>query len=362
VFGPTCWDCERAKRHGSAVFASAEGLQSGIMSAPSQSKRGCMPLGIRRACALLLMTLMAMALACSDRKESNFSPTATTPPTAAPAPTAPTVVRIALTGNVSFSTIGETSQLTVTATYSDNTTKDVTRDCQWTVGDSRVATITGDGMLTVVGLGRTYVSVLYLNRSALAPVTANGPGTFVISGRVREPGLSGLVDATITETSSGRSTTSNRNGLFSIANVPAAQAHLTVTKIGYEPRELDATATTEVDAPVQRVIRLTAGESVDPPALAPNDLSYEVGGSKCQPCRLIRIVVPRAGDVEVTVTWQSATRLSLFAEGTTFPSDGGRVSGVIAVSSARELVVYVGLFERAGALGHLALKIATVLR
>ena len=50
------------------------------------------------------------------------------PPSPDPAvPSAASVVGVTITGNTNLTAVGETSQLTVTATRSDGTTEDVTR-------------------------------------------------------------------------------------------------------------------------------------------------------------------------------------------------------------------------------------------
>src|SRR5205814_9250709 len=81
-----------------------------------------------------------------------------TPPTtqtgSAPPPTpAASVTSMKITGNAALTKIGETSQLTATATLGDNTTKDVTADGRWTVGDARVIAVGVTGLITVVGFG-----------------------------------------------------------------------------------------------------------------------------------------------------------------------------------------------------------------
>ena len=292
-----------------------------------------------RSTPFFLLAIAALALgtvACDDHQ----SPTV---PSNNPAPPpAPVLVSVALTGNVLLSAIGETSQLTLTASLSDGTTKDVTRDGRWTLADSRVATVSADGLLTVVGLGRTFVSVSYANKNAGTSVTATPPGTFVVSGRVREPGQGGVADAAVTDRATGRSASANQDGVFSLAALPVAQVRVSVARDGYEPRELDASSASELDAPIQRVIRMTAGDAVEPMPLAPNDLSYEVDGSRCQPCRLIRIAVPTTGDMQMVLTWQTPPRLTLFAEGMRLTGDGGHAEGVLTISTPKELVVYVG--------------------
>lgn len=300
-------------------------------------------------CALVIAALAAGGTAACDKQQSP-----TTPSDPAPPPP-PVVVSVSLTGNVLLTSVGETSQLTLTASLSDGSTQDVTSNGRWIVGDSRVVTVTADGLLTVAGLGRTVVTVSYVSKTAFTRVTATPPGTFVVSGRVREPGQGGVLDATVTDRATGLSAVANADGLFSLAALPAAQARVSVAKSGYEPRELDASSLTELDAPIQRVVRVTAGDAIEPPPLAPNDLSYEFDGIHCQPCRMIRIEVPTTGDMEFVLTWQSPPRLMLFVEGMRITGDSGRANGFLTISTPRELVVYVG----AESANHTKFKLTT---
>jgi hypothetical protein len=291
---------------------------------------------------VVLAVLALAGVACDDR-----SPTPPTPP-ATPSPPPPSVVNVTLTGNTSLSAVGETSQLTVTAALSDSTTRDVTSESRWSVLDPRVVRIAADGLLTVDALGRTSISANYQGRIVGQKVTATPPGTFVVSGRVREPGLGGVLDATVTDRASERSARSNSDGFFSIGGLPAPQTRLAITKPDYEPREVNATDTAEVDGPVQRVVRITAGDSVDPAPLAPMDLTYNINGVPCQPCRMIRIMVPSSGDMEMRVNWQTPGTLVLHAGGMTVSSNSGALSSFVTTQSPRELIVYVGAADAAG--------------
>jgi hypothetical protein len=300
-------------------------------------------------CALVIAALAAAGTAACDKHQSPTTPSNPGPPPS------PGVVSVALTGNVVLTSVGETSQLTLTASLTDGTMQDVTANGRWIIGDSRVVTVTADGLLTVVGLGRTFVTVNYASKTAFTRVTATPPGTFVVAGRVREPGQGGVLDATVTDRATGRSAVANADGVFSLAALPATQVRVSVAGNGYEPRELDADSATELDAPIQRVVHITAGEAVEPPPLAPNDLSYEFDGSHCQPCRMIRIAVPTTGDMEFVLTWQTPPRLMLFAEGMRITGDGGRANGFLTISTPRELVVYVG----AESANHTKFKLTT---
>src|SRR5262245_13864912 len=139
----------------------------------------------RAAAVLFVALLVSTCVSCGDHPSA---PSPTPPPAPPPTPAPPTATRLSITGNAQLTRIGETSQLTATATLSDNTTKDVTGSVTWTVGDPRVVNVSTTGLLTVMQFGATYVSGSYQNRGASLSVTATPSGTFAISGRVREPG------------------------------------------------------------------------------------------------------------------------------------------------------------------------------
>jgi hypothetical protein len=306
---------------------------------------------------VLLILLTSTWTSCGGDK----STPATTTPTS-PSSASPSVTGLSISGNLTLTAVGETSQLTATATLSDNTTKDVTSSGRWQWGNTQVITISSGGLVTVVGFGATWISFVYQTRGATGNVTATLPGTFAIGGRVREPGVGNLPNVTVVDTISGRSATTGSDGEFSLAELPRLPAHIKADKEGYEPAEVDATQA-YVDLPIQRVVRLVAGETVKPADLAPNDLSYMVGGISCSPCRLIRVVVSQAGTVHVRVTWTpAASKLTLFVEGQVVP---GLTDGLIAdvpINGPREVLMYLGTVPPIALPGHMPFTFETSLR
>jgi hypothetical protein len=312
---------------------------------------------VREIGTLLVAVLTLMSMGCGNHPSS---PTPT-PPAPPPTPGPPTVTRLALGGSGQFTRIGETSQLTATATLSDNTTKDVTSSVTWTVGDPRVVNVSTAGLLTVMQFGATYVQGQYQNRYGSLSVTATPAGTFVISGRVREPGAGGFSNAHVADTISGRVVTTDSGGDFSIGELPQLHAHFKVDETGFEPVEVEATKTT-VDIPVQHVVRLTAGETAKPNALAPNDLAYTVDGKQCVDCRLIRVIVPQAGTVHVHVTWTNpGPNLSLFVEGQVVGSTPGELIADVPVNAPREVLMYLGAAPPFSVQAHTAFTFETSL-
>ncbi|RPI50734.1 MAG: hypothetical protein EHM55_20620, partial [Acidobacteria bacterium] len=255
------------------------------------------------------------------------------------------VGRISIAGNVIFNGIGQTSQFAATATFNDGNSKDVTADGQWQSSDTHVATVSETGEAKIVGFGTCVISFDYEKQRASVNVRASSPDTVTVGGRVREPGSGGLPGVVVVETSSGRSAVSNSNGQFAISDVPRRQLRLKAEKDGYETREVDTTAEQQVDLPMQRVVRLAAGETVKPADLAPNDVQYVIGKDVCI-CRLIRVAVPRAATVGVRVSWpKMGATMRLFAEGVTVSGED-ELSADIPVSTTREVVMYFGWMTR----------------
>jgi hypothetical protein len=294
---------------------------------------------------------------------SNPTPAAPTPPST-PTPPAPTVTRVTIDKTkLTFNGIGQIGQLTVTATLSDGTTKDVTALGAWQLGDARIVNVSPTGLVTVVSYGSTWITFGYPSVSsrmfATATVTATPDGTFIISGRVREPGGGGLFNVPVVDTLSGRVVTTQGDGYFSFGELSSMHARLTVDLAGYEPFAADVT-TANADVPLQRIVRLTAGETVKPDVLAPNDLSYTIDGRTCAPCRLIRVVVPQSGVVHVHVTWTvAASRLTLFVEGQAVAGNANDIVADVPIDGAREVLMYLGTAPPATLPDHTAFTFAT---
>jgi len=316
----------------------------------------------REFCVVLVMVL---ALLWSGCNKSPTSPTSTTSSTAVANPAGSSATRLTISGNGSLTTIGETSQLTAMATFSDGTLKDVTRDANttWTSNDPSVITVSSNGLLTVVALGSTSISVSYrstnFSTGSGKTVTATPIGTFVIAGFVREPGQSGVPSVRVTETASGRVVQTNQNGNYSVAQLASNQAHLRFEKDGYEPVELDATSS-NAEVAIQRIIRLAAGDTVTPLQLAPHDLSYIIGTDHCYPCRLVRVTVRSAGTVHIRVTWTASATLDLWAGGQFFAGAPAALTADVPVTAPGEVIMYLGSTLPAGATGlYVPFTIAT---
>ena len=127
-----------------------------------------------------------------------------------------------------------------------------------------------------------------------------------------------------------------------------ASRHLRFEKDGYEPGELDVPLEGGGYIGMQRIVRITAGETAIVPKLTHMDVSYDVGSDRCSPCRLIRIVAPTAGIMHFELAWDPnpGSAVYLWAGGRRF---GGDVSekqfAADADVRAGENVVYVGYYH-----------------
>ena len=279
-----------------------------------------------------------------------------------------------MVGNVIFNGIGQTSRFTATATFNNGSSRDVTADGQWQSSDTHVATVSETGEAKIVGFGTCVISFEYEKQHASVNVRASPPDTFTLQGLVRDPGSGGfLPGVVVVETSSGRSAVTNANGEFAITDVPRRQLRLKVEKDGYETREVEVDMTEKqvaVDLPMQRVVRLAAGETVKPAELAPDDVPYVIGKDVCI-CRLIRVAVPRAGTVGVRVSWPKIPEgaaegdtMHLIAEGVTVSGED-EVTADVRVSTAREVVMYFGMIQtplRTWPRGYVAFTFETTIR
>jgi hypothetical protein len=299
---------------------------------------------------LVLSVMMAASQGCSSSPPSSvFSPTDATPP---PTPAVVVATAVAVSGTGAFTAIGETGQLTAVATFSDGTTRDVTTEAQWRSTDPSIFDVSTAGVVRVVAFGRATVQALYGARSGQLQVFANAPGTFLAFGRVREPGQGGIAGVRVLDPQSGRSiltSSSAEAGSFALPGL--TNSRLMFDKDGYESREHEVQPNAAADVALQRIIRLTVGGTVTPADLAPHDMSYLVGADRCEPCRLIRVAVPAAGMLRLSLKWsESRTMLNLWANGRIFQGTYPELTADVPVGTG-ELVVHVGTLRTSAAPG-----------
>jgi hypothetical protein len=291
---------------------------------------------------------VVIALAGTGCGGSNYSANPATAPTPVSSGQRPTSLTV--NGQKSLTAIGETTQLTAVATSQDGTARDVTNEVRWSSQNASVATVSSSGLATAVGFGATRIDAMLdagggsLNNSFQIAVTP--AGTFAAAGDVREPGQGALAGVRVLEPVSGRSTLTDQLGNYTLAAL--ARPHLRFEKDGYEPGELDITPDNRGYMRMQRIVRITAGKTAMVPKLTHMDVFYDVGGDRCSPCRLIRIVSPAAGMIHLELAWDRnpGAALYLWAGGLRFGGNMNELQVAADVPlSADENVVYVGYYR-----------------
>jgi hypothetical protein len=105
-----------------------------------------------------LVVTLAVSWSCSSSSSSTTSPS--------PA----TVSSVAVSGIASLSNIGQTVQLTATATFSDGTTQNVTATATWQSSNSSVATVSSGGLVTAVTSGTVTMTATFQGKAGTATV------------------------------------------------------------------------------------------------------------------------------------------------------------------------------------------------
>jgi len=116
------------------------------------------------------LAVAVMGLAGCDRPLATIPTAPATQSTAAPI-----VTGVIVSGKTELSLVGETTQLTAMATFSDGSARGITGEASWTSSDASVLTVSATGLVTVVRFGRAYVAAVYDTQSAGQTIEAAGP-------------------------------------------------------------------------------------------------------------------------------------------------------------------------------------------
>jgi hypothetical protein len=238
------------------------------------------------------------------------------------------------------------------ASWSDGRSTDVTGETAWSINSAPeafgslargVASVSLTGQLQATGFGMAYVRAVFMLGRAERRIIVTPPGTFVVAGRVRQPGSSVLPDVAVLEPVSGQSTTTRNEGEFMLAGLTGTE--LILTRAQFETVRTTVRPFDDLlDVPMQPVYGIVTGGSVMG-ALAPHDLAYEVRpGVTCGVCRLIRVHSSVAGSLSVTLRWSHApTRMTIWAGQDEFQAAPGatEIAATLPVQ-AGETVIFVG--------------------
>ena len=260
-------------------------------------------------------------------------------------PERPYFVGLQVFGNTRLTAIGETSQLSAVASFSDGTSTNVTNSVSWTVRPGSMVSISNGGLVQAHAFGITSVQTTYgvpARANVATVVSVTPPGTFAVAGQIRDPVAGGIAAVTVMEPASARSAVTDDDGRFMLAGLTGTELRL--TRDGYEPvTTAVAPFDVRLDVLMQPALRLQAGASTTG-TIGVEDLSYVVApGKACGACRLIRLQSASMGAVTVRLSWfVGGARMFLWAGGQEFPSTGSLELIATFPVSAGETILYVG--------------------
>ena len=181
-----------------------------------------------RVVGLFTAFVCAVALvSCGGGSDSLSSPPG-------PSPSTSTVTGVIVTSFSSVANPGESSQFSATATFSNGTNQDVTRQASWTSTNPSVATVL-TGMVTAVGAGEADILATYqrVTGSTRMTVPAQPAPRFTLAGRITQFNGPALWDVLVELKGRGRTTRSDANGGYAFSGLGSGQYTLSATKSGF---------------------------------------------------------------------------------------------------------------------------------
>ncbi len=235
-----------------------------------------------------------------------------------PSPGPATLTSLSIAGPAEVAP-GTTTQYTATGRYSDGTTRDLTTTASWNSFTAPLRHV-GGGRFQAFEIGDGRVNANVPGRSASFPVIVVTPGTFKLSGTIRD--TSGTVENVVVEVTSGtgtglttKSTFNGRYALFGVNGVVGLRA----SAPGYTTQELQVT----VDSHGVRDVDIS-------PVSEPVDVSgnWTLVVTTSSACSEMWPAQARKREVAATVT-QQGTRLTIRFPNAAQPSNNNpaRIAG-----------------------------------
>lgn len=192
-----------------------------------------------RALVSTVVVSCVMMAGCGGDPAPPTQPT----PAPAPGPSPVTLASIRATpAEVRFDQLGQTVPLSVTALFSDGTSRDVTAETTWEITHPEIASIEGS-VLTGRALGSTSFGAHYQGKGSWGWLTVEVPGDLLVpvSGVVRDQYGRPVASARITSPVMIFGATTDANGAF-VLDRWYGPLPLRIEKYGYETVEPTYTA------------------------------------------------------------------------------------------------------------------------
>jgi len=254
----------------------------------------------RRTLGLIIFVVFA-AGACAD--------SGTTPSGGPTGPSSPTVTSVTISGILTITNIGQSSQLSAIAHSAKGTTQDVTAQATWASVDSAIATVSSTGLVTSKGVGTATITATYQNVSGSTRVTVTRPPSYVLSGLVTESVpttstiLSGARIEFVDGVNQGKSATTDSTGHYEITQVSEGTFSVRATLSGYAdtPKQVTINANSTLDFALVPTLK-PISESFSGSFTQSDPASCDVGSIK-YPCRVLDLSVHNPGPLSAVLTW-----------------------------------------------------------
>jgi len=222
-----------------------------------------------------IRVLLAVSLICGCRGEQ--------PAPSTPVGPTPSVTSVVVSGTTPA--IGETTQFTATATFSNSTTQDVTSQATWRSSNTAVVTVSNTGAVTGVGAGETDVSATYQNVSGSQHLSlVMPPRTFTLAGVISDASTGRPIqDAEIEvldgENAGKKSPGSDGNGYYSLPGLVAGTFTTRARAPGYDPRDQSVNMTNS-DVRVDFTLQQSCSFTLAPLRFSASRGGFITGGGK----------------------------------------------------------------------------------
>jgi len=179
---------------------------------------------------------LSLVAACGDSSHTPAapptSPSSSRSRSASRAATA-TLVSVAISGP-SVVQPGTTTQFGATATFSDNTTSDVTAAAVWRASPASVFAVTTPGLVTAAAVGEGTVGLSYQTRGASLNVVSLPANTGILGGHVTQSGfpVPGATIEVVGGPFAGKTATCDSSGFYRLYGV-AGNLQIRASRDGY---------------------------------------------------------------------------------------------------------------------------------
>ncbi len=207
------------------------------------------------------------------------------------------------------------------------------------------------GNFYVAGLLVSVCGLAACSRGAMTATAPTSPGAsrLSVSGVVSESGAQVLSGVTVRAVANNESVETDGRGVYRLTT--AARTSLEFTKPGYERQRLGEFAFNSdaaINAQLQKIITIGPDERIAATIYADDGFypMVSAAGDTCGPCKIIRLQLAAAADVDVRIRWEATESASLVTWIAGVSRTGSSEISFPATMAVGETAIYVGVRNR----------------